>query len=369
MPNVAISIPAYKQHDWSVTMPKVSICIPAYNQPSLLRRALESVFIQTFKDYEVIITDDSPDNSVGLVAEDFSQHANLRYYKNKTRKGSPENWNEAVRLASGEYIKILHHDDWFSRKDSLVEFVKMLEEHPDADFAFSANVVADINQTPQYTHTATTEQIEGLKKDPKILFLGNFVGSPSSTIYRRVVQEQFNIHLKWVVDIDFYIAVLQKNRKFVYSFDPLVCCSLGVPGQVTSECLGNKNIELFEWIYLYKKMEDTKIPNYQRSIFILKLLKGYQVKSVNEIITSGVEPPVPIIIRMFIALLRIYYLASTLKALVLKAMRSVVNIKSILRAIKQYIKSIYNARTDYFIYRLLMNIYIYYKWFPHPSKY
>ena len=123
-------------------MPKVSICIPAYNQPTNLRRALESVFLQSFKDYEVIITDDSLDNSVSIVADEFGQHTNLRYYKNKTRKDTPENWNEAVRLASGELIKILHHDDWFSDENSLADFVKMLDRNPEVDFGFSPSSLA-----------------------------------------------------------------------------------------------------------------------------------------------------------------------------------------------------------------------------------
>ena len=44
--------------------PFVSICIPAYKRISYLKRLLESIIIQTYKDYEVIITDDSDNDSV-----------------------------------------------------------------------------------------------------------------------------------------------------------------------------------------------------------------------------------------------------------------------------------------------------------------
>jgi len=170
-------------------MPRVSICIPAYNQPSNLHRALESVFLQTFKDFEVVITDDSPDNSVSIVAAEFGQHANLRYYKNKNRKGSPENWNEAVRLASGELIKILHHDDWFSDENSLAEFVNILEQNPKADFAFCPSLGFGGDGKLRYVHTTTDAQIKMLRAGPRILFQGNFIGSPSETIYRLQVDK------------------------------------------------------------------------------------------------------------------------------------------------------------------------------------
>src|ERR1700752_965375 len=118
--------------------PKVSICIPAYNQPENISRALESVRVQTFTDYEVIVTDDSSNDSVKEAVSKFSFGDKLKYIKNSPVLGSPENWNEAIRHATGEYIKILHHDDWLASPTSLATYVKMLDEHPESDIAFCA---------------------------------------------------------------------------------------------------------------------------------------------------------------------------------------------------------------------------------------
>lgn len=289
---------------------KVSICIPAYKQPEFLRRTLQSVFIQTFEDYEIVISDDSPDDSVEKIVAEFLPDSKIVYSRNKVRKGSPENWNAAIYLSCGEYIKILHHDDYFSQKESLYNFVKMLDEHPDSDFAFSGNIITDINQNALYCHSATVEQAARMKKDPKYLFFGNYIGSPSSTIFRNSVQEQFDTNLKWVVDIDFYIAVLQKNVHFVYVSDPLLCCSLGVPGQLTSECAGNKSIELFEWLYLYKKIDDKPFPNYSRLLFIWNLLKKNEIRSTDDFLRCGVNLRLPSIIRIFLPFRTINYRAA-----------------------------------------------------------
>ena len=185
--------------------PKVSICIPAYKQPDYLRRTLQSIMMQDYTDYEVIITDDSPDDSVAGVVAEFKEIVKNGYHKNVARMGAPENWNEAIRRASGEYIKILHHDDWFTRKDSLRKFVTMLDEDTSADFAFCATYQCDADQNITYLHHPNESQLAELKKNALVLFNGNFIGSPSTTIFRRRSDVSFDGKLKWVVDIDFYI--------------------------------------------------------------------------------------------------------------------------------------------------------------------
>jgi glycosyltransferase involved in cell wall biosynthesis len=267
--------------------------VPAYSQPQYLRRSLESVFSQTFRDYEVIITDDSPDQSVERVVGRFSQHANLRYHKNKVRKGSPGNWNEAVRLASGEYIKLLHHDDWFSEDKSLAEFVSMLEQDPQADFAFCSSVNCDEEQRLCSVHIPSDTQIRQLRVDPRVLFLGNFIGAPSATIYRSQVNQQFDPRLKWVVDIDFYIRVLVENRVFGVSTRPLVCTTVGADHQITHQSAGNKAVEVFEWLYLYKKLSQDEGFHYQRLKFIWRLLQKYDIASQQDIINCGVDFRIP----------------------------------------------------------------------------
>ena len=116
-------------------MVKVSICVPAYKNPVGVERLLESIKVQSFTDYEVVVTDDSPDGSVEEVVR-RAEVPGIVYVRNAVRKGATGNWNEAVRHASGEYIKIMHHDDWFTDRDCLARFVEMLEEHPEADLAF-----------------------------------------------------------------------------------------------------------------------------------------------------------------------------------------------------------------------------------------
>jgi len=273
--------------------PKVSICIPAYKQPELLERALNSIFIQDYKDFEVIITDDSPDNSVEEIVKKFLDHKNLKYVKNTIKQGSPGNWNASIALAKGEYIKILHHDDWFLKETSLSHFVKLLDENPDVNFAFGGSKNFDDKGNVTYDHRANPDQIFKLKEDPIYTCLINFIGAPSATIYRNNINHVFDVNLKWFVDIEFYAQVLLDNSKFAYSTELLMGILDFSPNRVTTESVGKADVEIFEFLYLYKKI--TSRTGYKHSLFkhLWHLFERYGVNSKEQIVNYGFAEPFP----------------------------------------------------------------------------
>lgn len=232
---------------------KVSICIPTYNQPALFEHTLQSILVQDFKNYEIIITDDSQDDSIQSVIEKYLPNHQIKYFKNTIPKGSPANWNEAISRASGEYIKILHHDDWFTHKTSLSSFVKILDESPEINFCFSFSQVCNKNKKMIRTHSITSRLLKKLQKKPETLFLGNIIGGPSSMMYKRTNTILFDENMKWLVDIDFYIRIL-RNNKFKCIQEPLISTTAYAIHQVTYTCENNKEVELYEYLYLYNKI-------------------------------------------------------------------------------------------------------------------
>lgn len=234
--------------------PRVSICIPAYRQVDYLREALRSVKEQSFEDYELIVSDDTPDDTVQQVVESFGFDNRLRYYRNPVSLGSPENWNAAVRQARGIYIKLLHHDDRLAQAASLGSFVRMLDEHPEADFAFSASLVESATTNKARIHRPTEDQLAAIASAPGELFSGNAIGAPSATIYRNGLGIEYDARMKWLVDVDFYVRVLTQNPRFVYTPDALVATTSDANHQITTTCLNNAELELREHMLLYRKV-------------------------------------------------------------------------------------------------------------------
>ncbi|OLO37216.1 hypothetical protein BTR23_13910 [Alkalihalophilus pseudofirmus] len=103
-----------------IRRPLVSVLIPAYNQPLFLKYALESVLVQTYKNIEIIIGDDSTNHKVEQILFPYlMQHSNIKYFKNyKKSKGDIgiDNFNACLKAARGEYINFLNHDDLFKKE-------------------------------------------------------------------------------------------------------------------------------------------------------------------------------------------------------------------------------------------------------------
>lgn len=235
-------------------MPRLSICIPTYRQIDYLRETLRSVQAQSFNDYELIISDDTPDDSVSRLVESFNFGDILRYHRNPIALGSPENWNEAVRQARGVYIKLLHHDDRLAHPDALSAFVRMLDEHPESNFAFGASLVENITSKKSRIHRPSAAQLERLAVAPEELFFGNIIGAPSATIYRNGLGIEYDQRMKWLVDIDFYIRVLQQNPSFIFSQEPQVVTTSGANHQITNSSENNAEVEILEYALLYNKI-------------------------------------------------------------------------------------------------------------------
>lgn len=231
---------------------KVAICIPYYKKAENIKRLLHTVKKQTFSNYIVIITDDSADSDI----EEFVSYFDDRiiYYKNITRLGSTKNCNYAISLAQKyhpQYIKVMHHDDYFSDKNSLQEYVDMLDFHPEAILAFSGASI-DINMGQEIRENgATRKQIDSLRENKYSIVEGNFIGGPSAVIVRNV-GIKMDENLVWLVDVDWYLKLLEYENHFVHTEKQLIMC--GWDGnRVTDMCINNMDLVQKEWLYIYLK--------------------------------------------------------------------------------------------------------------------
>jgi glycosyltransferase involved in cell wall biosynthesis len=232
--------------------PLVSVCIPAFEQPEPLARALESALAQDYVPFEIIVTDDSRDDRVEKTMARFSRDPRIAYARNRPSKGSPGNWNEAIRRSRGAYVKMLHHDDWFTDAGSLSAFVAAARERPGCRLAFSAARVCDPSGKEKRVHAPSQALVREIIRDPRVLIWANWIGGPSSTIFPRSADAFFDPRLQWLVDVDLYLSLLAGNSAVAYTARPLVATTDGSALQVTYS-LASKKLRISEWLVLYKK--------------------------------------------------------------------------------------------------------------------
>ena len=100
-------------------MPAISVLVPVYNVEKTLDRCMQSIFKQTFQDFEVILVNDgSTDNSGALCDEYAAKYENVRVI-HKENEGLGPTRNRGIREATGEFVYHCDSDDWL--KEDLLE--------------------------------------------------------------------------------------------------------------------------------------------------------------------------------------------------------------------------------------------------------
>ncbi len=97
-------------------VPLVSVGIPCYNRPEGLRRTLECITCQTYKNLEIIISDNcSPNSDVERVGRDFAEKdSRVRYIRQIKNNGAAHNFKYVLQAATGEYFMWASDDDEYA---------------------------------------------------------------------------------------------------------------------------------------------------------------------------------------------------------------------------------------------------------------
>lgn len=278
--------------------PLISICIPAYNRIEYLKNLLNSIARQNFRDFEVVISDDSNTDAVKALAMEYTNKFPLRYYHNPSPAGTPENWNMAIAHARGEWIKLMHDDDAFTHDYSLKAFADGAKQHPEASFIFSGyyNVNESGSFEQDYPAALTYQSV---LKHPALLLAGNIIGPPSVVMHKRFDHIRYDKNLKWLVDIDFYIRAL-KETGVHFIKERLI--NIGInPQQVTRQSSGKPEVEIPEFFLVYQKLSTPE----KKHILIFdaawRLIRNMGVKNTDDIRKAGWEGDIPAEIRRIIS--------------------------------------------------------------------
>lgn len=99
-------------------MKRMTVAIPTHemvHREFFLTRCLDSLWNQTFQDFDIVVTDNSNDDLVESICK---WYGSIEYYQNP-RKGMAQNTNEAIKRSEGGLIKILYMDDFMAHRDAL----------------------------------------------------------------------------------------------------------------------------------------------------------------------------------------------------------------------------------------------------------
>lgn len=141
--------------------PLVSVIIPTYNRPNYLIQAIASAVQQTYKNIEIIVSDDCSTESPAKTIESF-QDSRIRFRRNANNLGISRNVIAAFKEARGKYVASLNDDDIWN-ENFLEKLVPHLDANPDLVIAFSDHYIMDSDGKIDYA--ATEENTQRWKRD------------------------------------------------------------------------------------------------------------------------------------------------------------------------------------------------------------
>lgn len=215
---------------------QLSILIPTCNFKSGVNKILECLesIEENLKDsIQIIISDDSDNEIIEKNRNKFlkKQFKNYIYRHNIRNLGAIDNWNKLISLAQGEYIWLLHHDEFWDERKNIIRYVfeVITTQKPNVlilPITKSKNIkINNYNINISNRHITFNRILRYFINNPKFLFRTNIIGPPSSLIYKKI-KINYDKNLKYLVDVEFYIRLFKfydsKNILIGFEFYNLI---------------------------------------------------------------------------------------------------------------------------------------------------
>ncbi|MQA59927.1 MAG: glycosyltransferase [Actinophytocola sp.] len=173
------------------TVPRVSIGLPVYNGEQYLAEALDALLGQTYRDFELIITDNaSTDGTEAICRRYLAKDPRIRYLRLPENIGAAPNHNFVFTQARGELFKWASHDDLYGR-DLLRRCIDALDEHPEAVLSHVTKAIIDGSGTVRrsFDYQLATDSPHAPERFRSLLFAAggdDFYGVIRADVLRRV---------------------------------------------------------------------------------------------------------------------------------------------------------------------------------------
>ena len=194
-----------------------SIMIPSYNCASLLPKAIESALAckKAFPDTQIEVVDDaSPRDNPGEVAARYRE-CGVTFFRQPRNVGAPRNFNTCIERARGEWIHILHGDDYV-RADFYEKIAQGVSSEPRARLAITPVVGVDENGNRKWGFNGTTSTPRGLvgTEFRDAIAVWNRISTPAIVVQRSAYDEvgYFDPTLVHTTDWDMW-------RRLTWKFD------------------------------------------------------------------------------------------------------------------------------------------------------
>lgn len=200
-------------------IPAISVLVPVYNVEKTLKRCLDSILNQTFKNYEIILVNDGSTDNSGAICDEYAQMYDNISVIHKENEGLGPTRNRGIVEAKGEYIYHCDSDDWL--KEDLLEkaYNNAIETNAEIVIFGYEIFTENNNEIKPYKDIRANKKIYNDKEEIRDLFIEQYFSSfVMMSACNRLCKRKF------IVENDLYFPPLRRCQDMAYSlalFDKL----------------------------------------------------------------------------------------------------------------------------------------------------
>jgi len=274
-------------------LPLISVCIPTYNREKILSHTLESVLNQTYKNIEIIISDNCSNDKTWKIIKDYAhKDERIKIFQMKRNVGPVKNWQNCFNHSRGEYIKFLWSDDYLDL-DYLEKSIKVFGE--DIGFIYSPVKWYNISNMKINHNIIGYKPISNLDISffiQKLIMGGDVPVSGSCALFRRkIISKVFTKDMTTSIGLDctqngagidalMFLCTGNEYEKFSYLQDTFTY--FGVDSDSLTIKYGEKLIPYYFstfYDFICKYDYNSLIPKFKSRVVFYKTFYIHDIKS------------------------------------------------------------------------------------------
>lgn len=163
--------------------PLLSVIVPVYNVEKYLKRCLESILVQSWNDYEIILVDDGSTDSSAQICDLYAEKYEMIRVIHKENKGLSDTRNRGIEEASGEYVYFPDSDDWIE-PNTFSELSDVIEELTYDIISFNREFVTS-EEDKLISAKSRIQKLSGKQALLEMLKQSDVTGFANDKIYRK----------------------------------------------------------------------------------------------------------------------------------------------------------------------------------------
>lgn len=248
----------------------ISVVVPVYNVEKYLKRCVDSILKQTYKDLDIILVDDGSSDNSGKICDKYKEKYNNIQVIHQKNQGLSMARNNGIKMAKGSYITFVDSDDWL--KENMVELLfNAIKEHK-ADIASVG--LCDVYDTGQIKKNTKYKGIQILTKEEALesfLFNGYLTVCVCGKLYRtdlwngiqcpsgKLFEDQYTTY-----------KLLDKSEKIVFVPDSCYYYYKRY-GSIGHSEFNNKTYDLYNGIQEEYNFISNKYPILERTLAVARI--------------------------------------------------------------------------------------------------